>query len=89
MKQLDRLPVHELSTVNDHSLRFECSATSADRVYGCTEIFSGVGEDSGTTATGNGLADSEGDRRFTGNFGADRVTLGKSDPIYGLVNCSE
>src|SRR6266446_3968340 len=38
---------------------------------------------------GNGLADSEGDRRFTGNFDADRETLGKSDPIYGLVNCSE
>jgi hypothetical protein len=47
----NRLPDHELSTVNDHSLRFNCSATSADRLYGCTEIFSGVGEDSGTTAT--------------------------------------
>jgi len=36
---------------NRGCLRFKCSATSADRVYGCTEIFSGVGEDSGTTAT--------------------------------------
>src|SRR5262249_8876171 len=38
---------------------------------------------------GNRLPDSERDRRFTRNFDADRKTLGKSDPIYGLVNCSK
>ncbi len=40
-KTVDKLPVHELGAVNDHSLRFKYSATSLDQIEDLSSVTPG------------------------------------------------